>query len=533
MTWNRKQLRKGAWNTVFRRGLLAWMALVAVCFIFSYLGVDNTSQTKFVKGIDQVLGQETEHEADNVTIIKEYVKNMPIVNDIPGVSSEEVARVIDSVTVKQTWIIKLLGANTAYVKRNPGEVIVMLIISALIMAIIHFFIQSAAIVGKCRYAMECRYSNKVSVNRIFAPFHRHYVLRLMWDMFCYNVVMTLWWLTLVGGVYKYYQYRMVPYLLAENPRLKWRDARNMSKEMTRGYKWKMFLTDVSCIHVWIIKAIPVAGLLVALPFEMEIEAEMYFWLRQNIGSENFVEKAFDGVPYYNRRNTADLAGSAGVMAAVGEVVAGEGSVAPTGQAWKEPVYILQDVAVEVPEGMKVKSEYSLRDFIFFFFVFCFIGWLWEVVLYIVMDHVLVNRGTMYGPWLPVYGVGGVAIIFLLDRFKANKTKLFFMAMVVCGIIEFAASWALDFFFNSQYWDYTNEFLNVNGRICLVGLLAFGMGSLFGVYIAAPKLSEFLNSKSKKVQNIICITLSVLFIIDLICCAIFGFNKGSGVGGNFS
>ena len=82
------------------------------------------------------------------------------------------------------------------------------------------------------------------------------------------------------------------------------------------------------------------------------------------------------------------------------------------------------------------------------------------------------------------------------------------------------------------WDYKNEFLNVNGRICLVGLLAFGLGSLFGVYIAAPKLSEFLNSKSKKVQNIIWITLSVLFIIDLICCAIFGFNKGEGVGGTY-
>ena len=517
MTWNRKQLRKGAWNTVFKRGLMAWMAMVAVCFIFSYLGVDDSSQTKFVKGIDQVLGQETEHVADNVTILKEYVKNLPMIDHMSEERAESVARVIDSVTVKQTWIIKLLGANTAYVKRNPGEVIVMLLISALIMAVLHFFIQSAAIVGKCRYAMECRYSDKVSINRMFAPFHRHYVLRLMWDMFCYNVVMALWWLTIVGGAYKYYQYRMVPFLLAENPRLKWRDAKNMSKEMTRGYKWKMFLTDVSCIHVWIIRAIPVAGLLVALPFQMELDVEMYFWFRQNIGVENFVEEAFNAAPYNKKAIEAayQSAGDAGVA-----------------EVWTKPAYILQDVAVEVPEGMKVKSEYSLRDFIFFFFVFCFIGWLWEVVLYIVMDHVLVNRGTMYGPWLPVYGVGGVAIIFLLDRFKADKVKLFAMAMVVCGIIEFIASWALDFFFNSQYWDYKNEFLNVNGRICLVGLLAFGLGSLFGVYIAAPKLSEFLNSKSKKVQNIICITLSVLFIIDLICCAIFGFNKGEGVGGTY-
>ena len=115
MTWNRKQLKKGAWNTVFKRGLMAWMAMVAVCFIFSYLGVDDSSQTKFVKGIDQVLGQETEHEADNVTILKEYVKNMPMIEHMSEKKAETVARAIDSVTAKQTWIIKLLGANTAYV----------------------------------------------------------------------------------------------------------------------------------------------------------------------------------------------------------------------------------------------------------------------------------------------------------------------------------------------------------------------------------------------------------------------------------
>lgn len=56
-----------------------------------------------------------------------------------------------------------------------------------------------------------------------------------------------------------------------------------------------------------------------------------------------------------------------------------------------------------------------------------------------------------------------------------------MAMVVCGIIEFIASWALDFFFNSQYWDYKNEFLNVNGRICLVGLLHLVWAACWSVY----------------------------------------------------
>ncbi len=41
MNWNRKELRKGAWNTVFKRGTMAWLALVAVCFIFAFLGFEH------------------------------------------------------------------------------------------------------------------------------------------------------------------------------------------------------------------------------------------------------------------------------------------------------------------------------------------------------------------------------------------------------------------------------------------------------------------------------------------------------------
>lgn len=108
-----------------------------------------------------------------------------------------------------------------------------------------------------------------------------------------------------------------------------------------------------------------------------------------------------------------------------------------------------------------------------------------------------------------------------------------MSMGICGVLEYIASWILDFFFNSHYWNYKKFFLNLNGRICLVGLLAFGIGSLFGVYIAAPKLSRFMHKKSRKTQILICAVLSTAFIIDLICCALFGFNAGSGVGGTYN
>ena len=49
----------------------------------------------------------------------------------------------------------------------------------------------------------------------------------------------------------------------------------------------------------------------------------------------------------------------------------------------------------------------------FFFTFSFAGWLWEVLLHVFTDHAVVNRGVLYGPWLPIYGFGGVLIVLLL------------------------------------------------------------------------------------------------------------------------
>ncbi len=75
------------------------------------------------------------------------------------------------------------------------------------------------------------------------------------------------------------------------------------------------------------------------------------------------------------------------------------------------------------------------------------------------------------------------------------------------------------------------FLNINGRICLAGLLAFGIGGLFGVYVAAPLIVRFTNRFSPKTRKILAAVLTAAFLTDLICCLIFGFNSGAGVGGS--
>jgi len=242
--------------------------------------------------------------------------------------------------------------------------------------------------------------------------------------------------------------------------------------------------------------------------EMQLNAEMYCVLRKNISDDTFIEKSFDLEPYT------------------------QGNSAPS--------YLLTDTIVDKEELRKdietdivrLSGGYSLLDYIFFFFVFCFIGWLWEVLLHLVQYQEFVNRGTLYGPWLPIYGTGGVIMILLLGRYKDKPAKFFILAVVLCGILEYASSFILEFIYNSSYWDYKDMLFNLNGRICLAGLIAFGLGGLFAVYAVAPRLSIFLDKLGKKKATIICTVLVVLFTVDLGCCAVFGFNSGEGVGSEY-
>lgn len=87
-------------------------------------------------------------------------------------------------------------------------------------------------------------------------------------------------------------------------------------------------------------------------------------------------------------------------------------------------------------------RYSISSYILFFFTFSFVGWLWEVLLHVFIDHTVVNRGVLYGPWLPIYGFGGVLILLLLRRFAEKPLQVFLMTMLTAGTMEFVTGTVL-------------------------------------------------------------------------------------------
>lgn len=160
-------------------------------------------------------------------------------------------------------------------------------------------------------------------------------------------------------------------------------------------------------------------------------------------------------------------------------------------------------------------HYSIGSLIFIFFACSFIGWLWEVIIHIVEDGVLVNRGVLLGPWLPIYGSGSVLILLLLRPFFKRPVATFFSSMILCSSVEYVTSWYLELKEGIRWWDYSGYFLNINGRICLAGAVIFGAGGCAIVYFAAPKLDDCWKKLSKKLQLGICIVLALLFVDDLV------------------
>ena len=126
----------------------------------------------------------------------------------------------------------------------------------------------------------------------------------------------------------------------------------------------------------------------------------------------------------------------------------------------------------------------------FFFTFSFAGWLWEVFLHVYLDHALVNRGVLYGPWLPIYGFGGVLILFLLRRFAKKPHHVFLMTMLIAGTIEFVTG-TIPLGSLSDALVGLSGFPDSSKRfVCLKGLLLFGTGGLLILYLAAPKLNRW-------------------------------------------
>ena len=148
-------------------------------------------------------------------------------------------------------------------------------------------------------------------------------------------------------------------------------------------------------------------------------------------------------------------------------------------------------------------------FIISFFIYSVLGYISEVIYCSVPQRRFVNRGFLYGPYLPIYGFGSLIVTVLLDPFREAPLAVFLLAFVLTSCLEYFTSWLLEKLFSVKLWDYSKHKVNINGRVCLLNSTLFGLLGLAAEYLVQPWISDILSRLPGAVKH-----YAAMFIIAL-------------------
>ncbi|MCI8272910.1 MAG: putative ABC transporter permease [Clostridia bacterium] len=170
---------------------------------------------------------------------------------------------------------------------------------------------------------------------------------------------------------------------------------------------------------------------------------------------------------------------------------------------------------------------EIEQYIALFFIYSFAGWLMESVGESVKGFLgiaaeentskkrFVNRGFLIGPYCPIYGAGVLLITILLEKYNNDIWIIFFMSLLICGILEYMTSYLMEKLFKARWWDYSTKKFNINGRICLETLIPFGLAGTFIIYIANPFFLKYIEMLPNIVMHIFTISFLIIYITDMI------------------
>ena len=173
----------------------------------------------------------------------------------------------------------------------------------------------------------------------------------------------------------------------------------------------------------------------------------------------------------------------------------------------------------------MERKESIKNYFLYFIAYSIIGWIYEVFLEVVVYRWgFSNRGLLFGPYCPVYGVG--ALLFLFTAYRLIKDKdlknkllllpvIFISCLLIATTVELIASYLCEAFLGSWPWDYSGYKIHFQGRIGLSPSIRFGLGGCAFLYILQPFFEKSVD-KIGKWRDYIFYGVFGIFIVDIIC-----------------
>ena len=165
--------------------------------------------------------------------------------------------------------------------------------------------------------------------------------------------------------------------------------------------------------------------------------------------------------------------------------------------------------------------YIALDFFNIFWLFtvaCVFGLAIETVYHMTMYHgELQDRaGLLWGPFSPIYGCGAVLVTVSLNRlWKSNPFLIFCASAVIGGAFEYATSWFMEVAFGITAWDYTGQWLSIDGRTSGKYMVFWGLIGVVWVRWILPRLLALINRIPWKVRYSLTTVCAVLMVVDIV------------------
>ena len=551
-----KEIKKNAHKNVKTH----YATYLVLCLAAVLMGSEFSSTLSLLK-------QDNAKSVSGLLMHSSFVKSMTFLfpKDVFGTTNGVFATVVNGVTSGSFVKTLFLGLSTIVHSKDIASTC-FVVMGLCISVFYRVYIVNVLPVINRRLFLEGRVYAKLPLDRLVYLMRIRKQMHVAFVKLVKSIVLTVMNFTVVGGIYFYYAYYLVDYILAENPTISLKDALSLSRNMMKGHKFECFKWQLSMVGWYILDVCTfgISAIFYSNMYRMAVMSEFYTLRRKEfqsailndtylfekpssalmkntysdviaaLNAKNPIENAYTGV----KKFLCDNFGIIFHLSSKEKQYERYTYNKMEAETMITEVYLLcYPVRLSPIEEEYKKSNlrvlhpnrnYTLTSILVCFFFMCFVGWIWEVSLSMISYGRFVNRGVLHGPWIPIYGFGCVLILLLLKRFRMRPKVEFSMAVLLCGCIEYFTGFFLELTHNGQkWWDYTGYFLNLHGRICAEGLLVFGIGGMAFVYVVAPLIDNWVKEHLNKKLSAACLVLLLLFGGDVIY-SHFEPNVGEGV-----
>ena len=159
--------------------------------------------------------------------------------------------------------------------------------------------------------------------------------------------------------------------------------------------------------------------------------------------------------------------------------------------------------------------YGLPQWLMFFYIYCFAGWIFESAYVTLRTKHFVNRGFLRAPMLPLYGTGAVVMLWGSIPVRGNLVLTYLAGVIGATALEYVVGIGMEALFKVKYWDYSDQRFHFQGVICLSSSIAWGFLTLLLTEVIHKPIESWVLGMPDFVLGIFLGSVSTIFVSDTV------------------